>query len=133
MLQSLDNLYKLIDRAEARSRATRTYHRDNYHKPESSHSRGFMKPSEDDEPSAHFSVDNYHRKRSLGFRKPKPAGNAGKVERGEEKSRELPEKNVNTKPAEVILTDQEMNSLASKILKAEIMGNTVSQRCLCRY
>lgn len=126
-LQSLDNLYKLIDRAEERNKGKKSYHRDRHRKPETSHSRAFMKPSEDDETNPHFSYESYRRKGSQGFRKPKPTESSEKNEKAFEKPPELPEKKVNTKPAEDLLTDQEMNSLASKILKAEIMGNTVSQ------
>lgn len=35
-------------------------------------------------------------------------------------------KTISAKNETVLLTDEEMNSLASKILKAEILGNTVS-------
>lgn len=102
----------------------------NHRSSESSRSnRSFMRPPEyDDEPVKQFSFDSYHRKGSQGFRKPKPSENNEKVEKISDSRKDLPEKNDhNAKSADIMLTDQEMNSLASKILKAEIMGNTVSR------
>lgn len=55
-----------------------------------------------------------------------PASSSSSSESSTEPSSESSESEIEEPPSEPILSEQEMNDLAAKMMRAELMGNTVS-------
>lgn len=147
----------MIREAEARNshsgRNSRHRDHDRHYGSNTSRKDGFIKPSEDGTRSYDAFHSGSSRSSRPNWRKPvKPInerderrerseksdevvgteftrGTSSREQRKKREESEERKSEVTTKETETLqLTDEEMNSLASKILKAEIMGNTVCIR-----